>query len=61
MYKCCKKEEEWKVILLLTVLFIQDASFDNDISDLVGITIGRRSAVLKVAALCLSNISWDSD
>ena len=53
--------EEWKVILLLTVLFIQDASFDEDISDLVGITIGRRSAVLKVAALCLSNISWDSD
>ena len=53
--------EEWKVMILLTVLFIQDASFDKDISDLVGITIGRRSAVLKVAALCLSNISWDSD
>ena len=53
--------EEWNVMILLTVLFIQDASFDKDISDLVGITIGRRSAVLKIAALCLSNISWDSD
>jgi hypothetical protein len=48
-------------VIIVNVLFIQDASFDKDISDLVWITIGRRSAVLKIAALCLSNISWDSD
>ena len=48
-------------VIIVNVLFIQDASFDKDISDLVWITIGRRSAVLKIAALCLSNISWNSD
>jgi hypothetical protein len=56
-----KKGEEWHVSILLEVLFIQAASLDKNVTDLVRIAVGRRSTILKVATLILSNISWDSD
>ena len=50
-----------KVPFLLEVLFIQAASLDKNVTDLVRIAVRRRSTILKVATLILSNISWDSD
>ena len=56
-----KNGEEWQISILLEVLFIQAASLDKNVTDLVGIAVGRRSTILKVATLILSNISWNSD